>query len=144
MPPLWDQTGVPGFVAFTHFHSSTISGSASLMIPRTLLSVWPRQSPSSPILLSISLEAFVWSFAIWISYAVERSSGEAHAGTRDGIGRYYTRRFEPPAVPGEALLWFSIEGSGFVVVHDPSGRRFSVMPVAEALAGSGAGRYVPR
>src|SRR2546430_9569471 len=103
MPPSWAQTGVPGFVAFTHFHSSTISGSASLMIPRTLLSVWPRQSPSSPILLSISLEAFVSSFAIWISYAVERSSGEAHAGTRDGIGRYYRRRFEPPAVPGGAL-----------------------------------------
>jgi len=25
LPP-WDQTGVPGFVGFTHFHSSTISG----------------------------------------------------------------------------------------------------------------------
>jgi len=28
----WEKTGVPGFVGFTHFHSSTISGSASWMI----------------------------------------------------------------------------------------------------------------
>src|SRR5687768_7097272 len=75
MPPLWDQTGVPGLVGFTHFHSSTISGSAFLMIPRTLLSVLPRQSPSSLILLSRSSEAFVLLSAIWIVvlYAVERS-----------------------------------------------------------------------
>src|SRR6266511_2883615 len=39
------------------------------MIPRTLLSVLPRQSPSSAILLSMSLEAFVALFAIWIPYA---------------------------------------------------------------------------
>ncbi len=32
MPPPWDQTGVPGLVAFAHFHSSTTSGSAALMI----------------------------------------------------------------------------------------------------------------
>src|SRR5205823_12184583 len=64
IPPLWDQTGVPGFVGFTHFHSSTISGSASLMIPRTLLSVLPRQSPSSLIFSSISSEASVLVFAI--------------------------------------------------------------------------------
>ena len=49
-----------------------------------------------------------------------------------------------PLFRAKLFLWFSIEGSGFVVVHDPSGRRFSVMPVAEALAGSGAGRYGPR
>ena len=28
-PPSWDQTGVPGDEAFSHFHSSWISGSAS-------------------------------------------------------------------------------------------------------------------
>src|SRR4029079_2153271 len=33
MIPSWDQTGVPGLVAFAHFHSSTTSGSASVMIP---------------------------------------------------------------------------------------------------------------
>src|SRR5205809_228112 len=56
MPP-WDQTGVPGFVGFTHFHSSTISGSASCMISRTFASVFPRQSPSSLIFSSINAEA---------------------------------------------------------------------------------------
>src|SRR6202163_728692 len=56
MPP-WDQTGVPGFVGFTHFHSSTISGSASCMMSRTFASVFPRQSPSSLILSSINAEA---------------------------------------------------------------------------------------
>src|SRR5262249_55996357 len=34
MMPLCDQTGVPGFVGFTHFHSSTTSGSACLMRAR--------------------------------------------------------------------------------------------------------------
>src|SRR6266850_694330 len=50
--PPWDQTGVP-----IHFHSSTISGSASCMISRTFASVFPRQSPSSLILSSISADA---------------------------------------------------------------------------------------
>src|SRR5947207_4494115 len=68
MPPSWAQTGVPGFVAFTHFHSSTTSGSACLMIPRTLLSVSPRQSPSSLIRSSIRSEALVSLSAIRGSY----------------------------------------------------------------------------
>src|SRR5262249_7726793 len=51
MPP-WDQTGVP-----IHFHSSTISGSASCMILRTFASILPRQSPSFLILSSISAAA---------------------------------------------------------------------------------------
>jgi hypothetical protein len=55
--PSCDQTGVPGFVGFTHFHSSTTSGSASWMSLRILLKVSPRQSPSSAILLSISSDA---------------------------------------------------------------------------------------
>src|SRR5262249_25942376 len=49
--PSCDQTG------FSHFHSSTISGSASLIRARIRPSVSPRQSPSSAILLSISREA---------------------------------------------------------------------------------------
>src|SRR5262249_18270390 len=49
MIPSCDHTGVP-----IHFHSSTTSGSASLMSLRILLKVSPRQSPSSTILLSIS------------------------------------------------------------------------------------------
>src|SRR5262245_35983973 len=55
--PLWDQTGVPGLLGLTHFHSSTISGSASLMSRRTFSSASPRQSPNSLILPSIFLEA---------------------------------------------------------------------------------------
>src|ERR1051326_2859280 len=55
--PSWDQTGVPGCVGFTHFHSSTMSGSASCMSLRTFASVCPRQSPSFLILSSINAEA---------------------------------------------------------------------------------------
>src|SRR5438105_72393 len=51
MPP-WDQMGVP-----IHFHSSTISGSASCTMSRTFASVFPRQSPSSLIFSSINAEA---------------------------------------------------------------------------------------
>src|SRR5436190_20570797 len=56
MPPC-DQTGVPGLVGFTHFHSSTTSGSASLISVRILLRVFPRQSPSSAILFEMSPDA---------------------------------------------------------------------------------------
>src|SRR5258707_9991712 len=56
MPPR-EKTGVPGDVALTHFHSSTISGSASCMMLRTFASVFPRQSPSSLILASMIEEA---------------------------------------------------------------------------------------
>src|SRR5688500_4431052 len=50
MPPC-DQTGTP-----RHFHSSTTSGSACLMRARTRASVLPRQSSSSLMRASISLE----------------------------------------------------------------------------------------
>src|SRR4029453_16142883 len=49
--PSWDHTGTP-----LHFHSSTTSGSARLMRPRIRESTSPRQSGSSFILASISLE----------------------------------------------------------------------------------------
>src|SRR5258708_23134978 len=49
MMPSCDQIGVP-----IHFHSSTTSGSASLMSLRILLRVFPRQSPSSAILFEMS------------------------------------------------------------------------------------------
>src|SRR5215472_2294839 len=45
--PLRENTGVPDDFGLTHFNSSTISGSASCIISRTLASVFPRQSPSS-------------------------------------------------------------------------------------------------
>src|ERR1700719_2135880 len=56
MPP-WEKTGVPDDFGFTHFHSSTISGSAAWMIARTFASVFPRQSPSSLIFWSMNAEA---------------------------------------------------------------------------------------
>src|SRR5262249_19636 len=49
--PSCDQTG------FIHFHSSTTSGSASLMSLRILLKVPARRSPSSAILFEMSSEA---------------------------------------------------------------------------------------
>src|SRR5215469_5206033 len=51
MIPSCSHTGTP-----LHFHSSTTSGSASLTKLRSLLSISPRQSPSSLILVSISCE----------------------------------------------------------------------------------------
>src|SRR6266581_3540653 len=58
MMPSCDQIGVP-----IHFHSSTTSGSASLMSLRILPRVSPRQSPSSAILFEMS------SDADWLSLA---------------------------------------------------------------------------
>src|SRR5512140_1807192 len=52
IPPSWDHTGVP-----IHFHSSTTSGSASVMRARILARVTPLQSPSSAILSLLSVEA---------------------------------------------------------------------------------------
>src|SRR6266496_394114 len=52
MMPSCDQIGVP-----IHFHSSTTSGSASLMSLRILPRVTPRQSPSSAILFEMSSDA---------------------------------------------------------------------------------------
>src|SRR3954449_11097152 len=61
MMPSCDQTGVPGLVALTHFHSSTTSGSACLMSVRILLRVAPRQSPSSAIRFEMSSDAdWLW------------------------------------------------------------------------------------
>src|SRR5205807_7234634 len=57
MIPSCDHVGTPGFVAFTHFTSSTTSRSACLMSLRIRLKVSPRQSPSSAILLSIRSDA---------------------------------------------------------------------------------------
>src|SRR5205807_6202028 len=61
MMPSCDQTGVPGLVGLTHFHSSTTSGSACLMSVRILLRVSPRQSPRSAILFEMSSDAdWLW------------------------------------------------------------------------------------
>ncbi|HKA90143.1 MAG TPA: hypothetical protein VKE22_20925 [Haliangiales bacterium] len=49
--PSWDHTGVP------HFHSSTMSGSAALIVARTQPSVSPRQSSRSAIRRLMSSDA---------------------------------------------------------------------------------------
>jgi len=57
MIPSCDQTGTPaGLDGFTHFTSSTTSGSAWWMRARTWARVLPRQSPSSLIFLSMRFE----------------------------------------------------------------------------------------
>src|SRR5579862_9107671 len=94
MMPSCDQTGVP-----IHFHSSTTSGSASLMRLRILPRVSPRQSPSSAILFEISSDAgwpwlvpdfFMfssWTFRIYfIGKRVEDSRVEnSHVGLRSNV-----------------------------------------------------------
>src|ERR1700683_4750111 len=57
MPPSRLQTGTPGFVGFTHFHSSSIVGSAARMRRRRCSSVSPRQPPSSFVRFVILLDA---------------------------------------------------------------------------------------
>src|SRR5206468_967831 len=78
MMPWCDQTGVP-----IHFHSSTTSGSASLMSLRILLRVSPRQSPSSAILFEMSSDAdWPWlapDFFILAPYVKFHRAGVAFA-----------------------------------------------------------------
>src|SRR5689334_9651389 len=78
--PSCDHTGVPGLVAFAHFHSSTISGSAAWTIARTFASVFPRQSPSSLILLSINADAVSVAPVLFIcnSHGMQYSRLECH------------------------------------------------------------------
>src|SRR6266576_3948797 len=82
MMPSCDQTGVP-----IHFHSSTTSGSASLMSLRILPRAFPRQSPSSAILFEMSSDAdwpwlatdfFMsssWKFQIYRSHSRRSAEG---------------------------------------------------------------------
>ena len=81
MPP-WDQTGVP-----LHFHSSTISGSASCMISRTFASIFPRQSPSSLILSSINAEADSIGTGLFIYSSNSSASMLLAASPRSSVRR---------------------------------------------------------
>src|SRR6185437_14894054 len=72
--PPWENTGVPGDVALAHFNSSTISGSAWCMSSRTFASVFPRQSPSSLIFLSMNAAAEGAGFFVY------RSNSRKQAG----------------------------------------------------------------
>src|SRR5213075_2945797 len=82
MMPSCDQIGVP-----IHFHSSTTSGSASLMSFRIRRRVSPRQSPSSAILFEMSSDAdwpwlepdfFMFSSCRDISAPGSLRKGDAH------------------------------------------------------------------
>src|SRR6267142_5420049 len=74
MMPSCDQIG------FIHFHSSTTSGSASLMSLRIRLRVFPRQSPSSAILFEMSSDAeWPWlapDFFMFSSWKFQRVCAE--------------------------------------------------------------------
>src|SRR5918996_1910375 len=110
MMPSCDHTGVPGLVGLTHFHSSTTSGSASLISFRILLRVLPRQSSSSTMLFEMSSDAdwpwlapdfFMFSFLAGCRELRETGRGNAHD---------YTRHFRHCAVlhrqecPGRAVV----------------------------------------
>src|SRR3989441_6998857 len=70
MMPSCDQIGVP-----IHFHSSTTSGSASLMSLRILLRVSPRQSPSLAILFEMSSDAdWPWLAPDFFMFSSERAT----------------------------------------------------------------------
>src|SRR5579872_6064075 len=71
--PLCDQTGIPDDVGLTYFHSSTISGSATRMISRTLASILPRQSLSSFILASKAVSLMPFHSRILASHASSTS-----------------------------------------------------------------------
>src|SRR5438445_4382790 len=78
MMPSCDQIGVP-----IHFHSSTTSGSASLMSLRILLRVSPRQSPSSAILFEMSSDADLpWLAPDFFMFSSYPTSVEARARSR--------------------------------------------------------------
>src|SRR5205807_2601580 len=98
MMPSCDQTGVPGLVALTHFHSSTTSGSAAWMSLRIRLRVFPRQSRSSAI-LSEMRSAADWSWLVadffiflllfflgFIGSGGDDAASDAGAGVAGGIG----------------------------------------------------------
>src|SRR5581483_7192481 len=81
--PLCDQTGTPGLVGFTHFHSSTICGAAALMTARTRRRVSPRQSPSSRMRSSIRRDADLPSCEA-VGFAPARAA--ARPGRAGGAG----------------------------------------------------------
>src|SRR6059058_5054554 len=75
--PSCDQIGVP-----FHFHSSTTSGSASLMSLRILLNVSPRQSPSSAIRWSINSDGD-WPGLVVVMPSRRTSPPDIDRGTYD-------------------------------------------------------------
>src|SRR5262249_23084247 len=95
--PACDQTGVPGLVGFTHFHSSTISGAASWMMARTFASIVPRQSPSFLILSSMDAEADVGATGFFIGSSNARVTQLTCGVTCSGMaGRRRQQKYDSP------------------------------------------------
>src|SRR5690349_8537426 len=88
MMPSWDQTGVPGLLGLTHFHSSMTSGSACWMSLRIRPRVLPRQPPRSSIRFEMRSEAdgprlaFAFSMASILNAPGQRRRGQAHGAGR--------------------------------------------------------------
>src|SRR2546423_3718089 len=88
MMPSCDQTGVP-----IHFHSSTTSGSASLMSLRILLRVSPRQSPSSAILFEMSSDAdWPWLTPDFFTFFILEVPDIFHLQDSGGYDRHIAER----------------------------------------------------
>src|SRR5687768_14600121 len=101
--PSCDHTGVPGLVGLTHFHSSTTSGSASLVSVRMRLRVLPRQSASSAIRFEMSSTAD-WS-CVAPDFFILKSSFLPE-GLAPRASSYALSRAASPArleLPGEPL-----------------------------------------
>src|SRR5216683_706249 len=94
MMPSCDQIGVP-----IHFHSSTTSGSASLMSLRILLRVSPRQSPSSATLFEMSSDAdWPWLAPDFFMFSSYEPLRERDRETSDGVSPSLIQpgKFSPP------------------------------------------------
>jgi hypothetical protein len=116
--PAWDQTGVPGDVGLTHFHSSTISGSSACTISRTFASVFPCQSPSSLIFSSINAD--------------ENSTGIAFACTVNS--RSAQRNLQPPQAKASSA-WIAVR-------KDDGNSRAGLRAISENQSSSGTEREI--
>src|SRR5512144_2576847 len=93
--PSCDQTGVP-----IHFHSSTTSGSASLMSLRILLRVFPRQSPSSAILFEMSSDAdWPWLAPGFFMFSSQKSSDRSRSSCLRLVESVWAPSFDPSSSP---------------------------------------------
>src|SRR5690242_10637847 len=91
MMPLCSHTGTP-----RHFHSSTTSGSACLIRPRSRASSAPRQSSSSLILPSMSWEG------VFMPPSLPRHAGGLAGGDVEAIEQ--VGGADPQHQPGERPL----------------------------------------
>src|SRR5438552_8809043 len=112
-----DQTGVPGEFGFTHFHSSTTSGSASLMSLRILLRVSPRQSPSSAILFEMSSDAewpwlahdfFIFSSSKYQIYFICKRVEDSHVRPESNVTAGVYARWPIGQLQSDVSLWGEI------------------------------------